>query len=825
MLSLKKKINYIILLFLPILFVLICINYKTQISHYSLNHVDPEMAYLYNALAITNGHICNFVDHPGIPIQYISAIVISTVNLFKEGSLDENIIKNPDFYLHSISITFIFLNAVLLFMLGLFTYKYFKNLLNALFIQLTPFFSIVFLEISNRILPEFFSFIIVSLFFIFVLYFIKSYENNDESKLKKSSLFFALISAFAISVKITLAPFILIPLILLKNIREKIKFIFYLFLSLLFFLFPVFNRFDYFFSWIKKLLVNSGQYGQGNNDFVDKDLFIYNINSIIDSYPLFVATFIILLIGIIIYFIPAFNLRQKNDKWFQSYISFILILVISVLILSKQLKFYYLSHAFLITIPSLFILILILKRNPIFNKTFHYSAFILLSFFIFYTNIIPSFAKFESDSIDRQQSKKNIIKIISANKLPTIEVSHYYGSPFYGYSARYGEIYSSNKQREDIIPILKKLLPDYYSFHAWNNKFNYWNDLSYTLPQLINKYSNAYLYLGDNEKNTFVNDLSLGVNRKHEYKRDLLFSNDKTGEKLFKISKIKEFEKHWILFSNMENLTDNKEYFIFDNDVYLWGGQFQNSLNSLSGKYSCELSKTNNYGLICFLTDVEEGDIYKVSVWKKKNGNNNSNLYIENKNKYTVIKTGKVVEEINGWEKIQIDIIVNEEIADEDLKIYCFQNNDDINSYWDDFSIEKKQEKVLLTNLKSTNGNYFSIFYEQGSGKPILTANKKEASTWEKFSIVINNNGTVGIVSYENKYLTINFESKNIIEASSDLILQNEVFYLEKFKNNIFAIKAINGKYLSVDKKTNLIFANSDNIGECEKFEIINLKK
>ena len=79
-----NKLYLLCLVILPLCFFFAGANVKNQITHYDLNSVDAEMAYLYNGLMITQGWICHFVDHPGIPLQYISAGVICVVNIFRK---------------------------------------------------------------------------------------------------------------------------------------------------------------------------------------------------------------------------------------------------------------------------------------------------------------------------------------------------------------------------------------------------------------------------------------------------------------------------------------------------------------------------------------------------------------------------------------------------------------------------------------------------------------------------------------------------------------------------------------------------------------------
>jgi len=157
------------------------------------------------------------------------------------------------------------------------------------------------------------------------------------------------------------------------------------------------------------------------------------------------------------------------------------------------------------------------------------------------------------------------------------------------------------------------------------------------------------------------------------------------------------------------------------------------------------------------------------------------------------------------------------------LKQWCDYSKCDINSIQKINDINKNIKEIKSINIKSANGKYISISFDNPKGTPFLIADKDHSLSWELFKLVVLNNNSLGLLSFQNKFISSNIENKNELTVDKDLMCDWETFYLYKINKTYYAIKAINGKYLSVDKKTNLIFANSDNIGECEKFEIIYL--
>ncbi len=676
---------------LPVLFISIGFNYKHEVTHYSLNCVDPEMAYLYNGLTITHGHFPHFVDHPGIPLQYMSVAVIVVVHLFRDGSIDEDVILHPDLYLNAITSSFIFFNAIALFFLGLLTFKLFKSKSAGLFIQLTPFLSVVYLNLSNRVLPEFFALIIVAFVFLITIYYVKLCEEKNLTNDKKFPLLFAIMIGFAISTKITFLPFGLIPVLVLRTFREKLKFAFYSVFSLVFFLLPALNRWNYFSTWMKGLLLHSGQYGKGDTNVVDKAIFKQNLLEIYHNDPILIYLLVFLLIGFFIYFIPQLKLKQKKDSWFIAFIGFSVVTGFTVILIAKQMKLYYLSPAYVMAIPSLFLLLTILKRNKYFQKGLFTSAFLILTAFLSICELKPTFAHYESNSKDRQITQKVVTEKYA--NVPIANASNYYGSPFYGYSVHYGLAYSNDHRKKELLPLLMKLMPNFYSFHTWNNRFNYWDGSAFTLTDILKRNDSVYLYIGDEETLKRIPNESLGINRKMETTEDVVYANSTTSEVLIKIKRDAGKGKYWAVQCDLERRNENGENFIFENNLLADAGNTQCSEKSFSGKYSSKLNKDQQFGIGTALTDVEKGDTYTISVWKFNNSNQKSGLVVASvtQDKFYKIETNSV-EEKSGWIKIQITVKVGEDLKGEDLKIYCWQADDEIPSYWDDFKIEKSVE-------------------------------------------------------------------------------------------------------------------------------------
>ncbi len=786
---------------------------KNQLTHYDLNTVDAEMAYLYNGLMITQGWICHFVDHPGIPLQYISAGVILVVNMFRDLSIEEDVIKNPNLYLHAITYTIIFIQSLLLLIVGVFSSSLYKNIFAGLFIQLTPFISVYYLGMANRLMPEYFSLTAIILLFLFISKYVHDIENGIIRKKWFYPLVFALIFGFAISIKITLATIGIIPFLIIKGYKNKLLYALFSVLSAVFFLTPAINRWSYFSSWVSKLFIHSGQYGQGDANIVDVSLYKENIISINDNFPFLIYLGGALIILGFVYFIPKLKLKVKNDLLYYSFVSFTLVSAISILIIAKQLNLCYIQPYILMLVPALLLFLLILQRNNVLKRVVFPVVFFIFLLFSFWETL-PAFDCVQSNSIDRQYSQKIINE--KYRDLPIAAVSNYYGSPYFEYSVHYGGAYSRKKRRQDLLPVILKISPDFYSYHSWNRRFNYWDESSYSLTQLVNKFDSLYLYLGDLEMFNYYQDRLSGINKSVEFKKDLLFSNDKSGEYLYKVINTKI--KDWSIKIDFDSIDSEGLFVVKDFHVKLWNNKSESNLHSLSGNYSSQTSVQNPIGFIGKLSDVELGETYTFSAWKLKNGNTNSSLVFEVKNMNKLYKTGsEIIEEKNGWERIQIQLIINDNLYGENVSFFTSQNNDTIPAFWDDALIEKTSPNSFSSAIKSLNNKYIGIISSENTSN--LFADKDNAGSCEFFTFIEVDKNIFIIVDCDGKYWGADNSNDGVLIANSDIIGAREKFTVRIINGKYMSIKSSNGKFVSLNNN-GLLSANADKIRRNEIFEI-----
>lgn len=157
----------------------------------------------------------------------------------------------------------------------------------------------------------------------------------------------------------------------------------------------------------------------------------------------------------------------------------------------------------------------------------------------------------------------------------------------------------------------------------------------------------------------------------------------------------------------------------------------------------------------------------------------------------------------------------------EGYKILYINNDKPIPNY-----LKTDSDVVFLNNYKEeksitlkTNNNKYLCNDERLNQ---LIANRNEAKQWETFSILLFfKNNKCALRTSNNNFLSADLHKSCEIAANRTSIGDWEIFTITYLTDEHIALKAVNGKYLSLDKNSNHIFATANTIGENEKFKII----
>jgi hypothetical protein len=129
----------------------------------------------------------------------------------------------------------------------------------------------------------------------------------------------------------------------------------------------------------------------------------------------------------------------------------------------------------------------------------------------------------------------------------------------------------------------------------------------------------------------------------------------------------------------------------------------------------------------------------------------------------------------------------------------------------------KSNEKHI--NIKAANGKFLCADENKDL---VVYANRDEAQGWETFTFSDLGNNMCQIRNHNNLFFSALLSRKNELAANANRASSWETFTFVKADDTHIALKAANGKYLSLDTISLQLIANADTIiGKNEKFELI----
>lgn len=479
---LTSKIYYIFLI-IPLLFLLTGIYLQNALGfHFLGSHIDPDYAYLFNSLAISQSFPVGHTDHPGTPMQILGSMVIKISFIFRgQNDLVRDVLANPETYINIIIKTVLILNSFLLFIAGVTVFKMTKKILPAFLLQLTPFLSLSL--ISSPVLglsaePL--------LLFSGILFLLPVFLTLFKTPVKHQiiTLLFSVAAGLGIATKIIFAPLIFVPLFALSSLKERLAFILGTIISFYFFTQPIVPQYQRLFNWIKDLLTHSGRHGTGDKTIIDQAVFITNMKKILaDQY------IITILLTTIVLIIIAYLWRYGVIKNFKKNLAFRLLVglfvteIIQIIMVAKHPGGQYLIPGTLllpaIIITSLFLISKFEIKNFLFVK--HLSILILCLIIIFQLYKTISQIPILFQAIEKQKNVDKTIynEIQSKYKDDTIITYFRSSSPFY--ALRFGNTFVNFSFNH----YLKSIYPNTYFWDIWNGVYTNW-DSQVTFQDIIN---------------------------------------------------------------------------------------------------------------------------------------------------------------------------------------------------------------------------------------------------------------------------------------------------------------------------------------------------
>jgi hypothetical protein len=508
-------------------------SYILQIAgFYSLHGADPECIYFISGLSVANGKmILGHIDNPGTPLQYLAALVFRLVYFLRshQVTFNHDAFANPDMYLHVLNLVLTSVVAVFMYFAGKIFFKISNNLTYTILIQLSPLFaSIIFLNIG-RVVPENLLPIPVMLLSILIL---RPIFVHDDNRGNNNSLWFGLISAFGLSIKLTYFPLWIIPIIILTTWKERIKYSLIAVISFLVMALPVTLQINIFWGWIKALFLHSGKYGDGEGNIIDMKTFGPNFSLLWNDNQLFFWTMIILLLV----FITSFKYRNNTKSGLIQRTSLALICAagIQTFIVCKQYEARYFVPA-LMLIPSSVILIAEFSRQFDTKITKYKIPQIVLTVLIsaYFIKQVPAIRDLSADldqKINKKMQAMYYMNTIEKDAVKIVVTSDY-GAPVPEYILMHSYEWSG-RQRALFKPTLAEIYPNSYIFFPWDNTMHFWGKE----PDFKNTDQPTYIYFFNN---TMKESFFLNAAKYFPEKYELIqtFFNEENGNVVYKLAK------------------------------------------------------------------------------------------------------------------------------------------------------------------------------------------------------------------------------------------------------------------------------------------------
>ena len=528
-----KKHFYLVLLILPLIYFSAGSHFHINIGLYSVSTSDPEYIYYINALSVANGHFkVGNIDHPGVPLDYFMAASMRVTHFFRAdiAPFTEDVLANADWYLQIINLQLILLISGLMYLAGFLMLKIKPNIWYALIIQFFPFANDIVYGNMGRITTENIVCIPVILLSLLIL---KIYFRKESFSDWKNLIRMVLVIAFGLSIKLTFAPLLAIPFILIGPWKKKMLFGIGVVLTFLIISIPVALQLDYFTGWMKGLFLFSGFYGSGDKTIIKTSEFIPNI---IDLYQankyFFILTFIFAISTAYSFFERKKNQLDNSIFWIS--MSPILVVLLQMLILGKNYKPSYFVPASTL-LPLIIIINIEFFRNWIpdlrFQKTAPlYAGFVII--FLFNSQFIgvKSLSVHFEKRAEQTMKAYYFMKTLD-NDCIKILVPGLYGcpTPEYALMSSYGW---AGRQKKYYKPVLGKLYPNTFIYYFWDKTFNFWADE----PNFKETDKLVYIYM-EHGKHREVFEADMKQYFPENYQLEPVFTNEETNEVIFRMNK------------------------------------------------------------------------------------------------------------------------------------------------------------------------------------------------------------------------------------------------------------------------------------------------
>lgn len=331
--------GFLLLLIFPLLFLISQVLMKYNYGFFYISDFDPVYAFLFNGLNLARGISgTGLAGFPGTTVQLFLAALIHIGYLFREGaSMSEDVLLNPEYYLHIASVGVVLLNTAAFLLTGILIFRRTGRYDVSVFFQFTPFISVFGFYYGTLIMCEPFMLLAVQIITLQIALF---YFSDKSTLSNKQILITAVATGFGIATKISFFPVFFLPLTIANGYRARLKYSFYTLITIGILALPLYSNISDFYSWIRNIFLYSGLYGTGEQNIIDVGFYTENLRIILTENIMFT----LIIAGLGAYLLLRVNRRFRKEipvKDHQLLIGFSVVLLLLILVLSKHYRPYY----------------------------------------------------------------------------------------------------------------------------------------------------------------------------------------------------------------------------------------------------------------------------------------------------------------------------------------------------------------------------------------------------------------------------------------------------------------------------------------------------
>jgi hypothetical protein len=532
--------KYWLILLFPLFYFFAGIYFRLILGDPSLRSIDPDYVYFMTGLNMSEGYLkVAHIDHPGTPLQILVALVFRLTYWIRGHSVGftEDVLRNPDLYLAIVNVVINLVISIVLYIAGRVVLKKTGSITYGMLVQTIPLVSVILYEIIGRVSPE----QIIPLPVIALTVFIIGHVFDKKQDFSVSDYFIlGLIIGFGLSIKLTLLPLLIIPLVIVKNRGSKLLVVF---LSIVFFLiiaFPATMQLERFWQWTKSLFLHSGQYGTGEKNILNFTQFMKNFAQMIRLQIHF--TVLYSLLTFLVVFTLIKQRKNRETALFRKVTiasAILLVIAFQVVISGKQYAPRYFMPALMFGPLVIFLLMEIIREyhpSKLVNLLLKTSLSAFLVWILFQQTEVIHYTSLSFESqIKARKMTRDISQTFDTESIKIITTQDY-GSPFAEYALNFANAWSINSLKSHYSEILGRLYPNTYQYNPWDGKFTYWST-PFDPGKCIGQKIPVYIYLEKNTEELYNRTLDKLMENGNNFvaNRELIFENPVNGEAIFKL--------------------------------------------------------------------------------------------------------------------------------------------------------------------------------------------------------------------------------------------------------------------------------------------------